>query len=369
LADAAPVGGDLAGFDYALPPDRIAQEPADPRDAARLLVVDRRSDALRDASVGDLGRYLRAGDCLVVNDTRVLPARLLGRVGERDVELLLLHPVGPGGDEWAALLRPARRCPVGTTVMLADGAAGATVTLQEGLGRARVRLDGSGPVEAFLEAHGLPPLPPYIRRYRKPGGEDWARYQTVYARQPGAVAAPTAGLHFTPELLRGLEAQGVDLQRVTLHIGPGTFRPVRVEQVAEHRVEAERFEVPPATAAAMGRARREGGRVVAVGTTTVRALEALARPDGSVAPGAGWTDLTIVPGHPFRAVDALLTNFHLPRSSLLLLVSAFAGRERVLRAYAHAIPAGYRFYSYGDAMLVGSDFHFETFHGAPGGRP
>jgi S-adenosylmethionine:tRNA ribosyltransferase-isomerase len=287
----------------------------------------------------------------VVNDTRVLAARLLERIegAARDVEILLLHPVD---GEWAALLRPARRCPVGTTVVLGDGVARATVTAREDLGRARVRLDGVGRVEDFLAAHGLPPLPPYIHRYRKPGGEDWGRYQTVYATRPGAVAAPTAGLHFTAELLAALEAQGVDLHRVTLHVGPGTFRPVRTERVAEHRVEAERFEVPEATAAAVGRARREGRRVVAVGTTTVRALETVARPDGTVAAGVGWTGLTIVPGHSFRAVDALLTNFHLPRSSLLLLVSAFAGREWVLRAYAHAVTAGYRFYSYGDAMLI-----------------
>ena len=357
--------GDVAQFDYSLPADRIAQEPAEPRDASRLLVLDRRSGAIGDAGMRDLGRFLRAGDCLVVNDTRVLPARLLGRLEgtARDVEILLLHPVG---EEWAALLRPARRCPVGTRIALGDGVAGATVTAQEELGRARLQLDGAGHVEDFLAAHGLPPLPPYIHRYRKPGGEDWARYQTVYADRPGAVAAPTAGLHFTEELLVMLRAQGVELHRVTLHVGPGTFRPVRVEQVAEHRVEAERFEVSEATATAVARARREGRRVVAVGTTTVRALETAARRDGTVAAGAGWTDLTIVPGHEFRVVDALLTNFHLPRSSLLLLVSAFAGRERVLTAYAHAVAAGYRFYSYGDAMLVGSDFDFPTFSGASG---
>ena len=354
---AASVAGDLDQFDYALPADRIAQEPAEPRDAARLLLLDRESGAIGDAIVRDLGRLLRAGDCLVVNDTRVLPARLLGRIEgtPHDAEVLLLHPVD---GEWAALLRPARRCPVGTTIALGDAAARATVTAREEIGRARIRLDGVGRVEDFLAAHGLPPLPPYIRRYRKPGGEDWARYQTVYAARPGAVAAPTAGLHFTPELLAALEAQGIEIHRVTLHVGPGTFRPVRVARVAEHRVEAERFEVAEATAAAIERARHEGRRVVAVGTTTVRALETQARPDGTVAAGAGWTDLTILPGHRFRAVDALLTNFHLPRSSLLLLVSGFAGRERVLRAYAHAVAAGYRFYSYGDAMLVGSDFDF-----------
>jgi S-adenosylmethionine:tRNA ribosyltransferase-isomerase len=349
-----PDAGELGEFHYALPPERIAQEPAERRDAARMLVLDRRSGALRDARVSALGRHLRRGDCLVVNDTRVLPARLLGRLeaSERQVEVLLLHPDGPAGEEWAALLRPARRCPVGTTVILGDGAARATVTAREELGRARLRLAGVGAVEPFLELHGLPPLPPYIRRHLKPGGEDWARYQTVYAARPGAVAAPTAGLHFTPELLAALETQGVELHRVTLHVGPGTFRPVRARRLAEHRVEAERFEVGEATAAALTRARREGRRVVAVGTTTARVLETVVRSDGSFAPGAGATGLTIVPGHAFRAVDALLTNFHLPRSSLLLLVCAFAGRERVLRAYDHAIAAGYRFYSYGDAMLL-----------------
>jgi S-adenosylmethionine:tRNA ribosyltransferase-isomerase len=350
----ATVAGDLAQFDYALPADCIAQEPAEPRDAARLLLLDRQSGAMRDAHVRDLGGFLRAGDCLVVNDTRVLPARLLGRIDgtAREVEVLLLHPVDPAGQDWAALVRPARRCPVGTTIVLGDGIARAAVTAREDLGRARVRLEGVGRVEDFLAAHGFPPLPPYIHRYRKPGGEDWARYQTVYAARPGAVAAPTAGLHFTTELLAALEAHGVEIHRVTLHVGPGTFRPVRVDRVAEHRVESERFEVSEETAAAVGRARREGRRVMAVGTTTVRALETAARRDGRVAPGVGWTDLTIVPGHEFRAVDVLLTNFHLPRSSLLLLVSAFAGRERVLRAYAHAVATGYRFYSYGDAMLI-----------------
>jgi S-adenosylmethionine:tRNA ribosyltransferase-isomerase len=348
---APPAEDELQAFDYALPPDRIAQEPAEPRDAARLLVLDRGDGTLRDARVADLGAYLRAGDCLVVNDTRVLPARLLGRLegGERAAEVLLLEPVD---DEWAVLLRPARRCPVGTRLVLADGAARATVTAREEAGRGRIRLEWPGPVEALLEAHGVPPLPPYIHRHRKPGGEDWARYQTVYARHPGAVAAPTAGLHFTPGLLAGLAARAVEVHPVTLHVGPGTFRPVRARRVAEHRMEPERFEVPRLTAAAVRRARAEGRRIVAVGTTTVRCLETAADPEGGVAAGTGRTGLTILPGHRFRAVDALLTNFHLPRSSLLLLVAAFAGRERVLRAYAHAIAAGYRFYSYGDAMLI-----------------
>jgi len=346
-------------FDYALPPGRIAQDPAEPRDAARLLVVDRRSGTCHDAHVRDLGAFLRSGDCLVVNDTRVVPARLLGRrvsapgarVGtEREAEILLIRALESG--EWEGLLRPARRCPPGTVLVLADGAARATVTGVGEAGRVRVALEWPASVEELLAAHGLPPLPPYIRRYRKPEGEDWTRYQTVYADKDGAVAAPTAGLHFTRELLAKLEAIGVEIHRVTLHVGPGTFRPVRVARVADHRMEAERYDLPDATARAVNHARAEGRRVVAVGTTTVRTLETVASPDGLVAPGAGWTDLTIVPDYRVRVVDALLTNFHLPRSSLLLLVAAFAGRERILDAYSRAVANEYRFYSYGDAMLI-----------------
>ncbi len=300
----------------------------------------------------DLDRVLRAGDCLVVNDTRVLPARLLGHIKDtgREAEVLLVRELESG--EWDALARPGRHCRPGTVLMLADGRARATVTgLAEG-GRRRLELDWPGSIGALMADHGLPPLPPYIRRYRKPEGQDWARYQTVYAARDGAVAAPTAGLHFTHDVLDHLAARGVQLHRLTLHVGPGTFRPVRVARVADHRVEAERYDVPAATALAVTLARRERRRVVAVGTTTVRALEGAACDDGSVAPRAGWTDLTITPGHRFRVVDALLTNFHLPRSSLLLLVAAFAGRERILSAYAHAVAAGFRFYSYGDAMLI-----------------
>jgi S-adenosylmethionine:tRNA ribosyltransferase-isomerase len=342
----------LDAFDFALPPESIAQEPAEPRDAARLLVLDRETGGLRDGHVRDLPDFLRAGDYLVVNDTRVVPARLLGRLeaSGRAAEVLLLREAPRG--EWDALVRPARQCPVGAAVLLADGAARAVVTATGEAGRRRLRLDWPGAVADLLAAHGLPPLPPYIRRYRKPGGEDWARYQTVYATHPGAVAAPTAGLHFTPALLAALEAAGVVVHRLTLHVGPGTFRPVRAARVAEHAMEAEWCRLTVATAEAVGRARREGRRVVAVGTTTVRALESAAESPGVVAAGERWAALTIVPGYRFRVVDALLTNFHLPRSSLLLLVAAFAGRARVLEAYRHAIAADYRFYSYGDTMLI-----------------
>jgi S-adenosylmethionine:tRNA ribosyltransferase-isomerase len=350
----------LDAFDYRLPPDRIAQEPAERRDAARLLVLRRGSSRLEDATVQALPALLRAGDCLVVNDTRVVAARLFGRVrgSQRAVEVLLLRAT-PGaeadpaaGVEWEALVRPARPCPPGTVLWLADGAAEATVTGAGAAGQRRLAVRCEGTVEALLAAHGLPPLPPYIRRYRKPSGEDWTRYQTVYATAPGAVAAPTAGLHFTPALLAALVNRGVELHRLTLHVGPGTFRPVRATRLADHRMAPEAYEVPVGTATALSRARREGRRIVAVGTTTVRALETVADAGGSIGAGAGWTELTIVPGYRVRAVDGLLTNFHLPRSSLLLLVAALAGREAVLDAYRHAAAGGYRFYSYGDAMLI-----------------
>jgi len=343
---------DLALFDYALAPERIAQDPIEPRDAARLLVLDRRSGARADRVVRGLPDLLRPGDCLVVNDTRVIPARLLGEIAGtgRPAEVLLVRELGDG--EWEALVRPARRLGPGDLVILADGRARARVTATQDAGRRRLRLDWPGPVSDLLAAHGLPPLPPYIHRYRKPEGQDFARYQTVYAARDGAVAAPTAGLHLTPELLERLAAAGVGIHRVTLHVGPGTFRPVRVSRAADHRMEAERFEVPEATATGVTRARRAGRRVVAVGTTTVRALETAATDDGEIASALGWTDLTITPGYRFRVVDALLTNFHLPRSSLLLLVAAFTGRGTILDAYAHAVATGYRFYSYGDAMLI-----------------
>jgi S-adenosylmethionine:tRNA ribosyltransferase-isomerase len=344
--------GDLALYDYALPPSLIAQDPVEPRDAARLLVLDRRSGARADHAVRDLGRFLRAGDCLVVNDTRVVPARLLGEIAGagQPAEVLLVRDLG--GGEWDALVRPARRLPPGAELLLADRQARARVTAAGAEGRRRLRIEWPGAVGDLLAAHGLPPLPPYIRRYRKPEGVDVARYQTVYAARDGAIAAPTAGLHLTADLLAELAAGGVAVHPVTLHVGPGTFRPVRAPRVADHRMEAERFEVPDTTVAAVSRARLAGGRVVAVGTTTVRALEAATADGGQPGARQGWTDLTITPGYRFRAVDALLTNFHLPRSSLLLLVAAFAGRETILGAYAHAVAAGYRFYSYGDAMLI-----------------
>jgi S-adenosylmethionine:tRNA ribosyltransferase-isomerase len=334
-------------FDYELPPSSIAQEPA-PRGESRLLVLDREGPE-RHARVRDLPRLLRPGDLLVLNDTRVIPARLYGRragAGSAALELLLVEKTGER--EWDALVKPGRRARPGTVIELDAGLA-AEVVAKDPDGRHRLRF--SEPVEPHLDRLGHIPLPPYIHRPDTPA--DRERYQTVYARAPGAVAAPTAGLHFTEELLREIAAAGVEIARVTLHVGIGTFRPVAAERTEEHRMEAERYEVSEEAAGALQRVRAAGGRVVAVGTTVVRTLEGAARVGGGeVKPGSGATDLFITPGFRFQVVDVLLTNFHLPRSTLLMLVSAFAGRERVLAAYEEAIRQGYRFYSYGDAMLV-----------------
>jgi S-adenosylmethionine:tRNA ribosyltransferase-isomerase len=343
---------DVGLFDYELPPELVAQEPVEPRDASRLLVLDRASGGCEDRRFADLPELLRPGDCLVANRSRVIPARLLGVRADSGapVELLLLRPVG--AERWEALVRPGRRCRVGARLQLAGGAARALVVNEGSSGTRVVALEAPWPARELLERHGLPPLPPYIARHDAPKPEDRERYQTVYARDDGSVAAPTAGLHFTPELLARLEGRGVPVHYLTLHVGPGTFRPLRGERVEEHRMDAEAVDVPEVTARAVEQAKREGRRVVAVGTTTTRALEWAAGDDGRVRAGTGEADLFIRPGHRFRIVDALVTNFHLPRSSLLVLVSGFAGRDVVLRAYRHAVAARYRFYSYGDAMLI-----------------
>ena len=340
---------DLADYDYELPPERIAQEPVEPRDAARLLVLERASGARHHAHVRDLPGWLRPGDLLVRNATRVLPARLRGRKATGGAAEALLLGEAHAPRRFRALVRAGGRLRVGQKLRFE----GAGLALDAEI--AALAPDGSVEL-AFADgpspfALGEAPLPPYIRR-NAPRPADAERYQTVYARAPGSVAAPTAGLHFTPALLEALAARGVGIADLVLHVGIGTFRPLRLEDVAAGRLHAERFELPAETAAAVARTRAAGGRVVAVGTTSARVLESRAREGGLVEPGAGETELLLAPGARFRAVDALLTNFHLPRSSLLLLVAAFAGRERVLEAYADAVARGYRFYSYGDAMLV-----------------
>jgi len=337
-------------FTYDLPPDRIAQYPAEPRDASRLLVVRRGAEGgVEDARFRDLPRYLEPGDVLVVNDTRVIPARLLGRkpTGGR-VELLLLRREGVG--VWEALARASKPLRPGGEVRLGEARARVEEVLEGG--RCRIRLEVPGDPDAWIERHGQMPLPPYIRR-QAPDPRDRAWYQTVFARpdRSGSAAAPTAGLHFTARVLEELRARGVERVAVTLHVGLGTFQPVRTERLEDHRMHREWFCVPEETAARVNRALGEGRRVVAVGTTVTRVLEHAGR-TGRVEPGRGWTDLFIRPGHRFRVVSALVTNFHLPASTLLVLVCAFGGRERILAAYRHAVEAGYRFYSYGDAMLV-----------------
>ncbi|MBX6378806.1 MAG: tRNA preQ1(34) S-adenosylmethionine ribosyltransferase-isomerase QueA [Clostridia bacterium] len=341
---------DVADFDYFLPPDRIAQTPVEPRDAARLLVLDRRSGRRCHHVFRDLPDLLAAGDLLVLNDTRVLPARLVGRKASGGrVEMLLLRrltPEAPG--EWEALARPARRLQPGTEVIFGDGQMTARILDRRGDGLVRAAFTSCGDWETALARIGQVPLPPYIRR----PVADPSRYQTVYAREAGSAAAPTAGLHFTPELIGRCREVGIEVTFVTLHVGLGTFRPVQVQRVEEHRMHAERYRVPAEAAAAVAAARRRGGRVVAVGTTVVRTLETAADGDGSLRAGEGWSDLFIYPGFRFRVVDAMITNFHLPRSTLLMLVAAFAGRDLILEAYREAVAAGYRFFSFGDAMLI-----------------
>ena len=336
----------LDDFDFDLPPDRIAQQPARPRDVARLLVVQR--DGVLDRVIRDLPGLLRQGDLLVVNDTRVIPVRLTGRRGEAKVEVTLHKAEGAG--VWRAFAKPAKRLTPGDRLVF--GRLAAEVAAKGEGGEVTLAFDRQGDALAqALEAEGAMPLPPYIRR-AAPEATDRADYQTLFAARPGAVAAPTAGLHFTPDLLAAVEARGVMLAKVTLHVGAGTFLPVRAERVEEHKMHAEWGEVGAAAAEAVQRTRAGGGRVVAVGTTALRLLETAARADGTVRPFSGETDLFILPGYPFKAVDVLMTNFHLPKSTLFMLVSAFAGTARMRAAYAHAIAAGYRFYSYGDACLL-----------------
>jgi S-adenosylmethionine:tRNA ribosyltransferase-isomerase len=354
-----------ADFDYVLPPERIAAVPAARRDEARLLVLDRGTGRRNHAHFFDLLQHLPSRALLVLNDTRVFPARVRGlKPTGGAFEVLLIRrvaadaaPQGRFHETWEAMTRGLGPSAVGKPVAAGDLE---IVVLERGGGSARVALSGPGTTLLDrLEEIGEMPLPPYIEaaRRRQPeagqGVDDRARYQTVFAAEPGAVAAPTAGLHFTPELLAAATRAGHEIATVTLHVGPGTFRPVEADDPAAHRMDAERYRVPAATAEAIGRAQREGRHVVAVGTTVVRTLEACARAHGGVvAAGEAETDLFLTPGARFQVVTDLITNFHLPRSTLLMLVAAFAGRSLILETYAEAVQLGYRFYSYGDAMLI-----------------
>jgi S-adenosylmethionine:tRNA ribosyltransferase-isomerase len=347
----------ISDFDFDLPDELIAQEPPPARGGSRLLAVERASGRIAHLTFNDLPSLFRAGDLLVVNDTRVFPARLIGTrlPGGGAAECFLIRPAEPPGDTWIALVHPGQRLREGSRMIFESGVRRlhAEITGRHFHGRRTVRLwtDDGSPVGDTIDAIGHVPLPPYIKRADATSDRD--RYQTVYARERGSIAAPTAGLHFTPEILDALRAQGVELARITLHVGYGTFQPVRVERVDEHEMEAEHYEVGPAAAALISKAKAERRRIIAVGTTTTRTLESLSvSPDGTVAPGSGETALFIHPGHQFTLVSGLITNFHLPKSSLLMLVSAFAGRENVLAAYREAVANRYRFYSYGDAMFI-----------------
>jgi len=356
-------------FDYQLPPELIAQRPLPARDSSRLLVLDRATGALQDRIFRELPEILRPGDLLVFNNTKVFPARLLGRrrgitsqkIGKHnptlreyltaEIELLLTRQESE--DTWQALVHPGRKLRVGEIIVFGEDELEAEVLER---GEYGVRLVGlrarGGTVEAAIDRLGHVPLPPYIRRADEPA--DREAYQTVYAKQRGAVAAPTAGLHFTGHVLEALRARGIESCEITLHVGLGTFQPVRAERVENHHLEAERFEIREAAVAAINRALDERRRVVAVGTTVVRTLEHGARAHGGrMGPGRGETSLFIVPGFAFQVTGALVTNFHLPQSTLLMLISAFAGKELTFRAYRHAVENHYRFYSYGDCMLIG----------------
>ncbi len=338
-----------AEFDFDLPPDRIAQHPATPREAARLLVV---GSELSDRHVRDLPAVLRAGDLLVVNDTKVIPAQLAARRGQARIGVTLDRPAVDG--TWHVLLRNARRLRLGDRVVFdgLDDFSAAVVALEEG-GAGRLRFDREGAaLDAALAQAGQLALPPYISRPSGPTQDDARDYQTMFAREAGAVAAPTAGLHFTASLDHALRERGVRRVEITLHVGAGTFLPMRVEEVSQHQMHPERAALSAATATVLNDTRAAGGRIVAVGTTSLRLLETAVRPDGTFGPFAGETDIFITPGRSIRGADVLLTNFHLPRSTLFMLVCAFAGTARMKSAYAHAVGAGYRFYSYGDATLL-----------------
>ncbi len=335
-------------FDYVLPEELIAQTPAEPRDHSRLLVYDRADKSIQHLHFYDLPRFLRAGDALVLNETKVIPARLLG-VKEQTgvpVEFLLLKRLDR--DDWEALVRPGRRLMPGTTCSFGDGLLRAEIVSGAPDGGRIVRFHYDGVFEELLDRLGQMPLPPYIHEKLA----DRSRYQTVYAKQEGSAAAPTAGLHFTPELLESIKTMGVSVIPVLLHVGLGTFRPVKAEDVSEHHMHVEHYEVTPEAAEAINRTRAAGGRAICIGTTSVRTLETASEEDGRVIAGSGDTGIFITPGYRFKAVDALVTNFHLPQSTLLMLVSALMGRVEALRVYNTAVAEKYRFFSFGDAMLI-----------------
>lgn len=334
-------------FDFQLPEELIAQTPLERRDASRLLTLDRESGAVGHHHFYDLPRFLRPGDCLVLNDSRVLPARLIGhRPTGGACEVLLL--VDKGGDLWECLVRPGRKLKPGAQVIFGDGQLTATVEEELNDGKRTVRFHYQGIFLEILEQLGRMPLPPYIKAEL----QDQERYQTVYSKVVGSAAAPTAGLHFTPELLEQVGEMGVKVCYVTLHVGLGTFRPVKAEDIADHEMHSEFCQISQETADIINETKRNGGRVICVGTTSCRTVESFAAEDGTMSERSGWTSIFIYPGYKFKVLDALITNFHLPQSTLIMLVSALAGREHVLAAYEEAVREKYRFFSFGDAMFI-----------------
>ncbi len=334
-------------FDFQLPEELIAQTPLERRDASRLLTLDRESGAVGHHHFYDLPRFLRPGDCLVLNDSRVLPARLIGhRPTGGACEVLLL--VDKGGDLWECLVRPGRKLKPGAQVIFGDGQLTATVEEELNDGKRTVRFHYQGIFLEILEQLGRMPLPPYIKAEL----QDQERYQTVYSKVVGSAAAPTAGLHFTPELLEQVGEMGVKVCYVTLHVGLGTFRPVKAEEITDHEMHSEFCQISQETADIINETKRNGGRVICVGTTSCRTVESFAAEDGTMSERSGWTSIFIYPGYKFKVLDALITNFHLPQSTLIMLVSALAGREHVLAAYEEAVREKYRFFSFGDAMFI-----------------
>lgn len=339
---------ELKEFYYHLPEDLIAQEPLEDRSKSRLLVLHKNDGAIEHRIFEDIIEYLEPGDCLVLNDTKVIPARLVGTRKDTGgkVEFVLLKRTGK--DIWEILVKPGRRAKIGSEIIFGDGRLRARIIDYTDAGGRIAEFYYDGIFEQVLDELGQMPVPPYIKKKLK----DKDRYQTVYARYPGSAAAPTAGLHFTKDLLAGITNKGVETAYITLHVGLGTFRPVRVKNIEEHKMHAEYYEVSSEAAQKINSAREKGRRVIAVGTTSTRTLETVADENGQIEPKSGWSDIFIYPGYRFKAIDGLITNFHLPESTLIMLVCAFAGKEKVFRAYEEAINKKYRFYSFGDAMLI-----------------
>ena len=335
-------------FYFKLPEELIAQDPLEDRSASRLLVLDKESGKIEHRMFRDIKAYLKPGDCLVINDTKVIPARLIGyKIGtDAKIEILLLKR--KENDIWETLVKPGKKAKPGTKISFGEGLLiGEVIDVVEE-GNRLIQFSYQGIFEEILDQLGQMPLPPYITHQL----EDKNRYQTVYAKHSGSAAAPTAGLHFTPELLKEIKESGVDIAHVTLHVGLGTFRPVKVENIQEHHMHSEFYHIEASEAEKINRAKREGHRIICVGTTSCRTIESAAKPDGTLSECSGWTEIFIYPGYQFKVLDCLLTNFHLPESTLIMLVSALAGREHVLHAYEEAVKEQYRFFSFGDAMLI-----------------